>query len=53
MHGNLQVFGYKIDEFVYLTDIKTIEKTEIQKIIGVKVLVINALEKNSTIHILI
>tara|TARA_R110000850_G_scaffold115256_2_gene230476 strand:- start:66829 stop:67593 length:765 start_codon:yes stop_codon:yes gene_type:complete len=45
MHGNLQVFGYKIDEFVYLTDIKTIEKTEIQKIIGVKVLVINALRE--------
>jgi phosphoribosyl 1,2-cyclic phosphate phosphodiesterase len=45
MHGNLQVFGYKIDDFAYLTDIKTIDKTEIEKIIGVKVLVINALRE--------
>lgn len=45
MHGSLQVFGYKIDDFVYLTDIKTIEKSEIEKIKGVKVLVINALRE--------
>jgi phosphoribosyl 1,2-cyclic phosphate phosphodiesterase len=45
MHGNLQVFGYKIGDFAYLTDIKTIDKTEIEKIIGVKVLVINALRE--------
>ena len=45
MHGNLQVFGYRIDDFVYLTDVKTIEKSEINKIIGVKVLVINALRE--------
>lgn len=50
MHGNLQVFGYKIDEFVYLTDVKTMEKSEIEKIKGVKILVINALreEEHST-----
>jgi phosphoribosyl 1,2-cyclic phosphate phosphodiesterase len=50
MHGTLQVFGYKIGDFVYLTDIKTIEKSEIEKIKGVKVLVINALreEEHST-----
>ena len=45
MHGNLQVFGYRIDDFVYLTDIKTMEKSEIKKIIGVKVLVINTLRE--------
>ena len=45
MHGNLQVFGYKIDDFVYLTDVKTIEQSEIEKIKGVKVLVINALRE--------
>lgn len=44
-HGNLQVFGFRIDDFVYLTDVKTIEKSEINKIIGVKVLVINALRE--------
>ena len=45
MHGNLQVFGYRIDDFVYLTDIKTIAITEINKLKGVKVLVINALRE--------
>ena len=43
MHGNLQVFGYRVNDFAYLTDIKTIETKEIEKIQGVKVLVINAL----------
>jgi phosphoribosyl 1,2-cyclic phosphate phosphodiesterase len=43
MHGNLQVFGYRLNNFAYLTDVKTMENTEIQKLIGVKVLVINAL----------
>ena len=46
MHGNLQVFGYRLDDFVYLTDIKTIEKSQIEKIIGIKVLVINALRED-------
>lgn len=45
MHGNLQVFGYRIDDFVYLTDIKTIAITEINKLKGAKVLVINALRE--------
>jgi phosphoribosyl 1,2-cyclic phosphate phosphodiesterase len=43
MHGNLQVFGYRIDDLAYLTDIKTIEKEEISKLKNLKVLVINAL----------
>ncbi len=43
MHGNLQVFGYRIDDFAYLTDIKTIENPEIEKLKGLRVLVINAL----------
>ena len=45
MHGNLQVFGYRIDDFAYLTDVKTIEKSEIEKLKNVKVLVINALRE--------
>jgi phosphoribosyl 1,2-cyclic phosphate phosphodiesterase len=44
-HGNLQVFGYRIDDFAYLTDVKTIEKSEIEKLRGVKVLVVNALRE--------
>lgn len=47
MHGNLQVFGYRIDNFAYLTDIKTIENSEIEKIKGVKVLVVNALREET------
>jgi phosphoribosyl 1,2-cyclic phosphate phosphodiesterase len=43
MHGNLQVFGYRIDDLAYLTDIKTIKNEEIQKLKNLKVLVINAL----------
>lgn len=45
MHGNLQVFGYRIDDFAYLTDVKTIEDSEILKLKNLKVLVINALRK--------
>ena len=43
LHGDLQVFGYRIDKFAYLTDIKTIETQEIEKLEGLEVLVINAL----------
>jgi phosphoribosyl 1,2-cyclic phosphate phosphodiesterase len=46
-HGNLQVFGYRIKDFVYLTDVKTIDIAEIKKLIGVKVLVVNALREES------
>jgi phosphoribosyl 1,2-cyclic phosphate phosphodiesterase len=42
-HGQLPVLGFKIDNFVYLTDVKTIKHDEIYKIRGVEVLVINAL----------
>lgn len=45
MHGTLQVFGYKIDNFVYLTDVKSMEQSEIEKIKGAKVLVVNALRE--------
>ncbi|KVV15550.1 MBL fold metallo-hydrolase [Flavobacterium sp. TAB 87] len=43
MHGDLQVFGYRIDDFAYLTDVKTIAVEEIKKLNNLKVLVINAL----------
>lgn len=44
-HGDLQVFGYRIDDFAYLTDVKTIDEEEIEKLKGVKVLVVNALRE--------
>ena len=44
-HGNLQVFGYRIDDFAYLTDVKTIAAEELQKLKNLKVLVVNALRE--------
>ncbi len=45
MHGNLQVFGYRIGGFAYLTDVKTIDQAEIAKLKNLKVLVVNALRE--------
>jgi phosphoribosyl 1,2-cyclic phosphate phosphodiesterase len=45
MHGDLQVFGYRIDDFAYVTDAKTIAESEIYKLKNLKVLVINALRE--------
>ena len=42
-HNRLQVFGYRFGDFAYLTDVKMVEDREINKIKGVKVLVVNAL----------
>ncbi|WP_248723005.1 MBL fold metallo-hydrolase [Seonamhaeicola sp. ML3] len=42
-HGSLQVFGFKFGDFAYLTDMKTVKKKEVEKIKGIKVLVVNAL----------
>ncbi len=42
-HNRLQVFGYRIGGVAYLTDVKHIEYKEIEKIKGVKVLIVNAL----------
>ncbi|MDT8415013.1 MAG: MBL fold metallo-hydrolase [Flavobacteriaceae bacterium] len=42
-HNKLQVFGFRIDDLVYLTDVKTISKKQTEKVRGAKVLVVNAL----------
>lgn len=44
-HDTLPVLGFRIDDFTYLTDVKTISEEEIQKIVGTKVLVVNALRE--------
>ncbi|TXN36307.1 MBL fold metallo-hydrolase [Flagellimonas hymeniacidonis] len=46
-HNRLQVFGFRFQDFVYLTDIKRMDDNEIQKIIGTKVLVVNALREEA------
>ncbi len=45
MHGNLQVFGFRVNDFAYLTDMKTIAEAEMEKLKHLKVLVINALRE--------
>ena len=42
-HNRLEVLGYRIESFAYLTDIKTISDDEIQKLNNLDVLVLNAL----------
>ena len=43
MHLKLPVFGYRIKDFAYLTDVKTITEFELNKLNGLDYLVINAL----------
>ncbi len=45
LHGRLPILGYRIYDFVYLTDVKTISDTELKKLKDVEVLVINALQR--------
>ena len=42
-HGELPILGYRFADFAYLTDVKTIEESELEKLKNLKVLVINAL----------
>ena len=42
-HGNILIFGYRIDNFAYLTDFKSIEEDEKKKLKNLEVLVISAL----------
>jgi phosphoribosyl 1,2-cyclic phosphate phosphodiesterase len=43
LHRDLQIFGYRFEKFAYLTDVKTIEDKEINKLNNLDVLVVNAL----------
>lgn len=43
LHGRLEIFGYRIDDFAYLTDVKTVPDEEAAKLSGLKVLVVSAL----------
>ena len=49
MHFKLPVLGFRIADFTYITDAKTISDSEKEKIKGSKVLVINALQKEKHI----
>ena len=49
MHYKLPVFGFRIDDFCYITDANYINEAEKEKMKGLKVLVINALRKEQHI----
>lgn len=49
MHYKLPVLGFRIKDFTYITDAKTVSETEKQKIKGTRILVINALQTQSHI----
>lgn len=45
LHYKLPVLGFRIGDFAYITDAKTISDEEKEKLNGVKILVINSLQK--------
>lgn len=49
MHYKLPILGYRIGDFTYITDAKTIPQHSIDKIRGTKVLVVNALQREEHI----
>lgn len=46
MHHELPIFGYRIGDFTYITDASEISDTEIEKIKGTKILIVNALRNS-------
>jgi len=49
MHEKLPILGFRIGDFTYITDASYISETEMEKIRGSKVIVLNALRKSSHI----
>jgi phosphoribosyl 1,2-cyclic phosphate phosphodiesterase len=47
LHGQLPVLGFRIGDMAYITDAKTIPTAELEKLKGLKVLVLNALRHES------
>lgn len=45
MHGKMPIYGYRIGNFAYITDAKTIPEEEMQKLYGLDTLIINALRE--------
>lgn len=45
LHHKLQVFGFRFNNFAYLTDMKTVPNEEVKKLRNLDVLVVNALRE--------
>lgn len=43
MHGKLPILGFRVGNFAYLTDVRSVEDAEIDKLQGLHTLVVNAL----------
>lgn len=43
LHGRMKIFGFRIDNFAYVTDVKQVEEKERDKLMELEVLVVNAL----------
>lgn len=43
MHGRLPIYGYRIGDFAYVTDAKTIDEAEKEKLKNLEVLILNCL----------
>ena len=50
MHGKLPILGYRIGKLAYVTDMKTIDDSELPYLEGVEVLVVNALRFDKPHH---
>lgn len=44
-HGFMPVMGFRIGDFTYLTDVKTIHQDQLNLVLGSKILIINALRR--------
>lgn len=49
MHAQLPVIGYRLGDFTYITDAKTISEESLAKMNGTKILVLNALQRETHI----
>ena len=49
MHHKLPVKGFRIGDFTYLTDMKTISDKEVKKVVGTKILILDCLRRSDHI----
>lgn len=49
MHYKMPVFGFRIGDFTYITDAKTVAPEEMEKVKGSKVLIVNCLHRSQHI----
>ncbi len=45
LHGRLPIVGFRCGDLAYLTDVKTVSPAEMEKLKGVKYLIVNALQQ--------